>query len=134
MVHKYSKRALAARRDRAVRKGYIVPIKGKRWAETDSKIYSRGSHVARSMDSHHRHNAVLDSPFTIGSLLARSACKRDSTDEYTETMDAREIANLPEHSWPALPVSSGEKKKRSRSSWADLVDELPCCDERTDDL
>eukprot|EP00973_Karenia_brevis_P036743 5062647-Karenia_brevis.AAC.1 len=55
-------------------------------------------------------------------------------DENKEAMAAHEIANLPVHSWPALPVLSGENKKRSSSSWADLVDEPPCCNEPSDDL
>eukprot|EP00973_Karenia_brevis_P069043 9597852-Karenia_brevis.AAC.1 len=76
MVHKYSKGALAARRDRAVRKGYILPVQGKRWVETDSSVTTRVRHVARSMAFHHRHNAVLDSPFPIGSQATRAARKK----------------------------------------------------------
>eukprot|EP00973_Karenia_brevis_P069220 9624978-Karenia_brevis.AAC.1 len=62
------------------------------------------------MAFHHRHNAVLDTPFSIGSQATRAARKKVSTDEYKEAMAAHGIANLAKHSWPALPVLSGEKK------------------------
>eukprot|EP00973_Karenia_brevis_P006494 884361-Karenia_brevis.AAC.1 len=63
----------------------------------------------------------------MGSQATRAARKKVSEDEYKEAMAAHGIANLAKHSWPALPVSSGEKK--SSSSWADVVDEPPCCNE-----
>eukprot|EP00973_Karenia_brevis_P014650 1998491-Karenia_brevis.AAC.1 len=112
--------------------GYILPVRGKRWVEADSTVSTRVSHVARSMAFHHRHNAVLESPFPIGSQATRAARKKVSTDEYKEAMAAHERANLAKHSWPASPDLSGEK--HSSSSWADVVDELSCTNEHSDDL
>eukprot|EP00973_Karenia_brevis_P016009 2188335-Karenia_brevis.AAC.1 len=73
MVHKHSSAKLAARRQRALAKGFISPTVGKSWVEVGNSVAPRVRSIAKSVEFHDKHNRVARASFPHATQATRAA-------------------------------------------------------------
>eukprot|EP00973_Karenia_brevis_P066610 9260469-Karenia_brevis.AAC.1 len=106
MVHKHSSAKLAARRERALAKGFISPSTGKSWVEVGSSVAPRVRSIAKSVEFHDRHNRVANASYPHATQATRAVRRQVSKEEYAKAMQSHEAANVSKHNWSSAPLPS----------------------------